>query len=77
MNFAATEEIQDFSTISDTDMKELLNLTDFTINNQFLAKKQKKMTFPVETEETQIDLPTEEAIAATLNKSKISVFWTI
>ena len=51
MNFAATEEIQDFTTISDTDLKELLNPTNFITNNQVLAKNQKKMTFPVETEE--------------------------
>ena len=66
VNFAATEEIQDFSTISDTDLKELLNLTDFTTNNQYLAKNQKKMTFPDETEETHLDLPPQEAIVATL-----------
>ena len=65
VNFAAREEIQDFTTISDTDMKELLNPTNFIINNQVLAKYQKKMTFPVETEETLLDLPSEEAIAAT------------
>ena len=70
VNFAATEEIQDFSTISDTDLKELLNLTEFTINYQYLAKNQKKMTFPDETEETHLDLPTEEAIAAILTEEQ-------
>ena len=70
VNFAATEEIQDFSTISDTDLKELLNLTEFTTNNQYLLKNQKKMTFSDETEETHLDLPTEEAIAATLTEEQ-------
>ena len=70
VNFAATEEIQDFSTISDTDLKELLNLTEFTTNNQYLLKNQKKMTFLDVTEETHLDLPTEEAIAATLTEEQ-------
>ena len=65
-SFAAKEEIEDYTTISDTDLKELLNSTDFTTNNQDLPKNQKKMTFSAETEEILLDLPSEEAIVATL-----------
>ena len=65
-SFAAIKEIEDFSIISDTDLKELLNSTNFTTNNEDLPKNQKKMTFSAETEEILLDLPSEEAIVATL-----------
>ena len=45
-------------------------MNNYNKNNQGLAKNQKKMTFPVETEETLLDLPSEEAIAATLTEEQ-------
>ena len=57
------EEIEDFSTISDTDLQELLKTTNFSTINQDLTNNQEKMTISAKTEEI---LCSEEALVATL-----------
>ena len=49
-SFAAIKEIEDFSTISDTDLQN-------SLINEDLSKNQEKMTFSAKTEEILLDLP--------------------
>ena len=60
----ATEEIKDFSTISDKDLNEIIKTIDFTNIFDEIAKLDTEIKKSTETVDPGLDLPLESAIAA-------------